>query len=115
MSKSSVSTAVARLRKQQEAREEAERREAEERREMLLALGEVLEASSVSPRSRWHAYRERPLAELLVAVGLEEGGASDSASDEQSGGDDGAPANDVSASEDGGLGEPDQPHGAPWG
>ncbi|WP_165165427.1 hypothetical protein [Corynebacterium qintianiae] len=104
-----VSTAVARLRKQQEARAEAERREAEERQTMLVALGEVLEAAATSPRSRWHAYRERPLADLLVAVGLEE------ARDEQSGGDDGAPGDDASASEGVGLGEPDQPHGAPWG
>lgn len=108
MSKKAVVTAVARLRRQQEAREEAERREAEERRGMLLALGEVLEAAAVSPRSRWHAYRERPLTELLVAVGLEE-------ARDESGGDDGAPADDASASEDAGLGEPDEPHGAPWG
>lgn len=109
MSTKSVTTAVARLRRQQEARAEAERREAEERQAVLLALGEVLEAAATSPRSKWHAFRERPLADLLVAVGLvAEGG-------DESEGDDEAPADGTDVAEDGDSAAPDQPHGEPWG
>lgn len=82
--KQKINTAVRRLRDQQQAREEAERREDEERQAVLVALGKVVEAAATSPRSRWRDFRDRPLRDLLVEVGLEEAeeqGSSEEAAD----------------------------------
>lgn len=69
--KSKIEIALERIEAEKQAREEAKRREREQHEKLLLELGRVLEDAAAKPDSEWAAYRNRTVAELLAAVGLE--------------------------------------------
>ena len=63
--------ALERIEAEKRAREEAKRREKEQQDKLLLELGRVLADAAEKPASEWAVYRDRTVAELLAALGLE--------------------------------------------
>lgn len=69
--KTKIEIALERISAEKQAREEAKRREKEQQDKLLLELGRVLADAAAKPASEWAAYRNRSVAELLAALGLE--------------------------------------------
>lgn len=69
--KTKIEIALERIEAEKRAREEAKRREKEQQDKLLLELGRVLADAAEKPTSEWAAYRDRTVAELLAALGLE--------------------------------------------
>lgn len=69
--KTKIEIALERIEAEKRAREEAKRREKEQQDKLLLELGRVLADAAEKPASDWAAYRDRTVAELLAALGLE--------------------------------------------
>lgn len=69
--KTKIEIALDRIEAEKKAREEAKRREKEHQDKLLMELGRVLSDAAAKPDSEWAAYRDRTVAELLAALGLE--------------------------------------------
>lgn len=69
--KTKIETALERIEAEKRAREEAKRREKEQHDKLLMELGRVLADAAGKPASEWAGYRDRTVAELLAALGLE--------------------------------------------
>lgn len=69
--KTKIEIALERIEAEKRAREEAKRREKEQQDKLLMELGRVLADASEKPASEWASYRDRTVAELLAALGLE--------------------------------------------
>ena len=69
--KTKIEITLERIEAEKRAREEAKRREKEQQDKLLLELGRVLADASEKPASEWASYRDRTVAELLAALGLE--------------------------------------------
>lgn len=69
--KTKIEIALERIEAEKRAREEAKRREKEQQDKLLVELGRVLVDAAEKPASEWATYRDRTVAELLAAVGLE--------------------------------------------
>ncbi|RAV34767.1 hypothetical protein [Corynebacterium heidelbergense] len=68
-----VETAVRRMAAVQKEREAAVQRERELRAQLVTAVGEAVVSAVEKPRSRWAAFRTKPLDDLLVEIGLVQG------------------------------------------
>ena len=66
-----IEIAQERIEVEKRAREEAKRREKEQQDKLLMELGRVLADAAEKPASEWAVYRDRTVAELLAALGLE--------------------------------------------
>lgn len=66
-----IEIALERIEAEKRAREEAKRREKEQQDKLLMELGRVLADAAEKPASEWAVYRDRTVAELLAALGLE--------------------------------------------
>lgn len=64
--------ALAAVRKAQAAMERAEKDAAKAHAEHIEALGETLFAAAYKKRSKWFSYRDKPLLDLLIELGLVE-------------------------------------------
>ncbi|MBI8988434.1 hypothetical protein [Corynebacterium meridianum] len=64
--------ALAAVRKAQAAMERAEKDAAKAHAEHIEALGEALFAAAYKKRSKWFSYRNKPLLDLLIELGLVE-------------------------------------------
>lgn len=69
--KTKIEIALERIEAEKQAREEAKRREKEQQDKLLMELGRVLADAAAKPTSEWATYRDRTVAELLAALGLE--------------------------------------------
>lgn len=69
--KTKIERALKQIEAEKKAREDAKRREKEQRDTLLMELGRVLDDAAVKPTSEWATYRNRSVAELLTALGLE--------------------------------------------
>lgn len=69
--KTKIEIALERIEAEKKAREEAKRREKEQQDKLLVELGRVLLDTAAKPESEWVEYRNRPVTELLEALGLE--------------------------------------------
>ncbi|OFK66506.1 MULTISPECIES: hypothetical protein [unclassified Corynebacterium] len=69
--KTKIEIALERIEAEKRAREEAKRREKEQQDKLLMELGRVLVDTATKPTSEWASYRDRTVAELLAALGLD--------------------------------------------
>ena len=69
--KTKIEIALERIEVEKRAREEAKRREKEQQDKLQMELGRVLADAAEKPASEWATYRDRTVAELLAALGLE--------------------------------------------
>lgn len=69
--KTKIENALKRIEAEKQAREDAKRREKEQHDMLLMELGRVLADAAAKPTSEWAIYRDRTVAELLAALGLE--------------------------------------------
>jgi len=69
--KTKIEITLERIEAEKRAREEAKRREKEQQDKLLMELGRVLADAAEKPASEWAVYRDRTVAELLAALGLE--------------------------------------------
>lgn len=68
--KAQIEKALKLIEQQREAAEAAAAAEQQAQDELQMKLGEVLVAAAQKPRSKWYAYRDEPLTELLAELGL---------------------------------------------
>lgn len=93
--KAQVEKALKLIEQQREAAAAAAAAEQQAQDELHTKLGEVLVAAAQKPRSKWYAYRDEPLTELLAELGLIDAEkAADKADSAESGGDDGSELGD---------------------
>lgn len=69
--KTRIEIALERIEAEKQAREAAKRREKEQQDKLLLELGRALADVAAKPASEWATYRDRTVAELLTALGLD--------------------------------------------
>ena len=68
--KAQIEKALKVIEQQREAAEAAAAAEQQAQNELHAKLGEVLVAAAQKPRSKWYAYRDESLTELLAELGL---------------------------------------------
>lgn len=69
--KTKIEIALERIEAEKKAREEAKRREKEQQDKLLMELGRVMADAASKPASEWARHRDRTVAELLAALGVE--------------------------------------------